>query len=350
MNLFKVFAIMAIAALLSCSKATDTCLIKGQLSGGDGELVIYPYQEVHSKKEADSLSYKAKISNGKFEIELDGELVCRLMNIKIGNELKRYDVFTEPGIIHLGEKDGKLIAKGSSLNDEYYRLLNELNYEAYDKIKYKKVLSAEEQKLKDEYNRNLWELIGTNSASIPLSYLFYQKYWGADASSLNKIINTFSKDIHQSYYLKKVINRRDNQQRVAIGNPAPDFSLKSNDGQDVSLEMYKGKYLLVDFWASWCGPCRAEIPNLKKVFANYHSKGLDILSVSTDAREKAWLKAVDAEQMPWEQVRDTKSISDVYNITAIPMIILIDPEGKIMDKGLRGEGLQKKLDEILMHK
>ena len=347
MKFFKLFAIVAIVALGSCGKVTDKCIIKGQLSGGDGDVVIYPYQEVHSQKESDSLSYKAKVIDGKFEIEMDAELACRPVYIKIGDDSKRYTVFSEPGIIRIFEKDGVIVGEGSAVNDEYHELVGKLNYEAYNQLKYKHELSPEEQGIVDNYIAKLWDLVKDYSVSIPLSRLFYEKYWGADVETLNKIVNAFSKDIHQSYYLQKLIVRRANQLRVSIGKQAPAFTLKSVSREDVSLEMYKGKFVLVDFWASWCGPCRAEIPNLKEIYKDYQSKGLQILSVSTDANEKAWLKAVDKEQMLWKQVRDTKSVSDSYNITSIPAIFLLDPNGKIIDKGLHGQNLRNRIEEVL---
>lgn len=347
MDLSKVFALLAIATLFSCGKVNNKCIVKGQLSGGDGDVVIYPYQEVKSKAEADRLSYKAKIVDGKFELELDSEKAFRTMNIRMGKILKQYSIFSEPGILNISEKEGKLIGKGSILNDEYHQLLIKLNYEAYDKLKYNKRPNIKEKEIIENYDLKLWELSKEYPKSLPLTRLFYQKYWSADAATLNEIIHVFSKDIRQSYYLKKMVIRRDNLERVAIGKQAPIFSLKSLDGKEIAVDMYKGKYLLVDFWASWCGPCRAEIPNLKEIYNDYESKGLEILSVSTDADEKAWLKAVAKEQMPWPQVRDTKSISDSYNITAIPAIFLIDLSGKIIDKGLHGQNLRDKIEETL---
>lgn len=346
MKIFKLVAFMALVTLFSCSKVTDKCIIKGQLSGGNGELVVYPYQEVHSKQESDSLTYKATIKDGKFELEMDSEKASRRMHIKIGKDYKSYTLFSEPGVIKITETKGELVAEGSATNDEYQQLLEKLNYKAYDNLKYKKMLSSEEQELVDQYNSKLWELTKEYSNSVPLSQLFYEKYWGADVETLNKIINSFSKEIQDSYYIKRMIERKANQQRVSIGKQAPDFSLKSDKSEVISLSKYKGKYLLVDFWASWCRPCRAEIPNVKKIYEDYKAKGLEVLSVSTDTDEKAWLKAVDQEQMPWAQVRDTKSVSKAYNITYIPMIFLMDSNGKIIDKGLHGEGLRKRVEEL----
>ncbi|MRT94710.1 TlpA disulfide reductase family protein [Ancylomarina sp. 16SWW S1-10-2] len=342
--------LMAMATLFSCSQIKDNCIIKGQFSSGDGEVVVLPYQKVQSKQEYDSLSFNAKIKDGKFELQLDAEKVSRQIRIKMGKEYISYTVFSEPGVINLKVKDGKLIGSGSTLNDEYHQLLSELNYEAYNKLKYNKNPNSEEKKTIDNYISKLWNLSKEYPKSIPLTQLFYEKYWGADVKTLDKIINSFSEEIRESYYLKEMLIRKENMERVAIGKQAPIFSLTSVNGEEIALDRYKGKYLLVDFWASWCGPCRAGIPNLKEIYKDYKSKGLEILSVSTDADEKAWLKAVDQEQMPWSQVRDTKSISNAYNITYIPMIFLIDPNGKIIDKGLHGEAIRNRVEELISKK
>ncbi|PXY03235.1 hypothetical protein DF185_03895 [Marinifilum breve] len=343
----KLFAFMALVTLFSCSEKSDKCILKGQFSEGNGDVIVYPYQEVHSKKEADSLSYTAKIVDGKFEIELDTVLVCRTVIIKIDNQRKIYSLFSEPGVITITEKGGKVLGEGSSLNDEYHRILELVNYEEYNNLRYKKELSASEQALKDAYATNLWKLAKVYPNSIALSNLFYQEYFGADEKILTKVINTFSKEVQKAYYIPKLIVRRDNLLKVAIGQQAPEFSLKNCNGEEISLANYKGKYVLLDFWASWCGPCRAEIPNLKNIYKDAQPKGLEMISISVDENEKAWLKAVEQEQMPWVQVRDTKSVRDKYVLPYIPMIFIIDPSGKIIDKKLHGEHLRKRVEEIL---
>lgn len=332
--------------LCSCSKVSDKCILKGQLSGGNGEVLIYPYQEVKSKKEADSLSYTAKIVDGKFELELDAAKAVRTVNIKCGVDFKSHTIFTEPGVITITEKDGEIISKGSDSNNEFQSILETLDYEQYNSLRYKKELSVAEQAIKDGYDAKLWELTKIYPNSIALSKLFYEKYYAADVATLVKIINSFTADIHDSFYLAKLRVRKELQEKVAIGKQAPEFTLKNDKGEDISLANYKGKYLLIDFWASWCGPCRAEIPNLKEIYKDYHSKGLKMLSVSTDSDEKAWLKAVKQEQMQWEQIRDTKTVGDNYALPYIPMIFIIDPTGKIIDKGLHGKEIRERVERI----
>ncbi len=137
-----------------------------------------------------------------------------------------------------------------------------------------------------------------------------------------------------------------------IGKPAPGFTQNDTLERPVSLTNFKGKYVLLDFWASWCGPCRRENPNVVAAYNKYKDKGFSILSVSLDqpgAKEK-WIKAIHDDNLTWTHVSDLKfwdnAVAKEYGIQAIPQNFLIDPDGKIVGKDLRGEDLEKKLAGI----
>lgn len=141
---------------------------------------------------------------------------------------------------------------------------------------------------------------------------------------------------------------------TAIGQTAPDFSMPDTAGQAVKLSDFRGKYVLLDFWASWCGPCRAENPNVVKIFNEYKGKNFTILSVSLDqpGKKDAWLNAIHKDGLTWTHVSDLKFWNSaaviLYGISAVPSNFLLDPEGKIIGKNLRGEELDKKLHEIFL--
>lgn len=135
-----------------------------------------------------------------------------------------------------------------------------------------------------------------------------------------------------------------------VGLEAPGFTMKNNLGKEISLKDFKGKYVLIDFWASWCGPCRAEYPFLKKSYANFKDKGFEIIGVSLDSDKAKWLKALSEDSLSWANVTDLKAAESptakLYGVQPIPDNFLVDPQGKIIARGLHREELENKLKVI----
>lgn len=141
--------------------------------------------------------------------------------------------------------------------------------------------------------------------------------------------------------------RQEMDAKIKIGERFPDAKVKDNAGNMKLLSDYvgKGKYVLIDFWASWCGPCRHEMPNVKAAYEKYASKGFEVISISTDRKLKPWRAAIEELGMNWVQLLDVDA-SDIYGIHAIPRTFLVDPTGIVIDKNLRGEKLEEALSKL----
>jgi peroxiredoxin len=174
-----------------------------------------------------------------------------------------------------------------------------------------------------------------------------------DIESYNTLYKGLRKNIRQSdagINTKKMI---DKYMTVRVGATAPAFTAPDTSGRNISLSDYRGRYVLIDFWASWCAPCREENPIVVKAYQQYKDKNFDILSVSLDqpGKRAEWIKAIQKDGLNWQHVSDLKfwdsDIAKLYAIRSVPQNFLIDPKGKIIAKDLRGEALATKLEEIL---
>jgi len=200
---------------------------------------------------------------------------------------------------------------------------------------------------KQDLIRKHMEIIGPSLAALPL-------------------IERIDKDLHFDYLLsisnemlqkypehsevKSLAQVLEKMKPVAIGRQAPQIKLPNTEGEMVSLEDFRGDYLLVDFWAAWCKPCRRENPNIVAAYQKYHDKGFDVLGVSLDRTREQWIKAIVDDGLPWTQVSDLKYFNSKaaadYNVGAIPFSVLLNPEGEIIAKNLRGAKLEAKLSEL----
>lgn len=153
-----------------------------------------------------------------------------------------------------------------------------------------------------------------------------------------------------SKYTEAIIQRFNEEARLMIGGMAPEINLAQPEGGNLALSSLRGKYVLIDFWASWCGPCRKENPNNVIMYNKYKDKGFEIYAVSLDQDPLRWKKAIETDGLTWKHVSDLRgwssSAGQTYNIKSIPATVLLDPAGKIIAKGLRGEELDAKLAEI----
>ncbi len=211
-----------------------------------------------------------------------------------------------------------------------------------------------------QYNvvsKNLDAQLGTFVAAHRSSYtsllvLGELRQLTPDISVLETRYNSLSEDVRNSQMGKSLAGVIEFEKVGSVGTTAMDFTQSDINGNPVSLSSFKGKYVLLDFWASWCRPCRAENPNVVRAYGKFKDKNFTILSVSLDQQKEAWLKAIQADHLSWNShVSDLQqwnnAVAQLYHIQSIPGNFLIDPNGKIIAKDLRGEELESKLCELL---
>ena len=196
----------------------------------------------------------------------------------------------------------------------------------------------------DNYRDNY---IKSHPDSFLAHYLLDESKQDYSLDELKEIMAGFTTE---SIYTKDLNDYIAKQERLEVGQPFIDFTLQTKAGESVKLAevIAQNKLTLVDFWASWCGPCRKENPVVKAAYEQFHELGFEVVGVSVDQDEAAWLQAVEEDQLPWTQVRDSENkVSEAYLIYYIPSNFLFDQNGTMVAKGLRGEDLAVKLSEIL---
>lgn len=187
--------------------------------------------------------------------------------------------------------------------------------------------------------------------SALLAYEYLRQKPQLTSKDKKELIGSLDKNIQESFFGKKMEEIIQADESTAVGNNAPLFSLPNTDGKTLSLESFKGKYVLIDFWASWCQPCRAENPNVVAAYKKFKNKQFTILGVSLDENKKQWEAAIKKDNLNWPQVSDLKgwnsSVVGLYNIKSIPSNVLLDPNGKIIAKDLRGVDLENQLNNLI---
>jgi thiol-disulfide isomerase/thioredoxin len=261
---------------------------------------------------------------------------------------------------------------GSKIADDYARYQEETGWtyglSLYKKLKLTKS-STDAAGIKNEMDsimklvpgkQKAWveNYIHQNPESVTGVYILNELYRsslsGAPAEYLRSVINQFSGPAKASIYYRDLTQATTNLVDMTVNSLSPDFTLQKRDKTKFTLSTTRGRYTMVDFWASWCVPCRKAIPNWKKVYAKYHPKGLNIVSVSNDRYWKDWLPALNKEQMPWVQLidefpsaRSTAKVANLYRVPSLPFYVLLDKEGKVLLASGDEESINKKIEEVL---
>lgn len=361
----KVIAFLVIAlSIVACQTAKDKFTIKGSIAGVDTGKV-YLQKIVDGKPvSVDSTD----INGGKFTLTGKMDMPdIRILRLNAKDYFAQF--FLENANITIAAKKDSLRATkvtGSPSQDIFQIYINEMQKLSKEVMgiqqRYQTAMAsgntADADKAKIDYqammdNNQVFtkNFIKEHSNSVVAAYIArYQLAEQASDAELDSLVNKFPAEIAESEYVKDLKKIVEERQKTAIGAVAPDFTMNDQDGKPIELSSLRGKVVLVDFWASWCAPCRQENPNVVKVYNEFHPKGFEILGVSLDRSKDDWEKAIKDDKLTWMHVSDLQywqnAAARLYGVNSIPMNFLLDKDGKIIAKSLRGVDLEAKLKEI----
>ena len=350
-------------------------VINGTVGSGLNQQIIYLYHEAQGSRHTDS----CVIKKGTFSFSgTVKSSTWATLALKRPDDYQ-YSFFMpnqtlfylQPGVIKLTSPDSLLHAKmsGNPLTNDYQQLRNELqsyeealfvleksyqhgaastNLDAFISLHLEELKAI--MKLRDSVTRSFIE---THPESLVSAHVITEDAGSfPDVKKSSDLIGLLSPKIRKTPEVEALVELIEGINKTAIGKLAPEFTQNDTSGRPVSLKSFRGKYVLLDFWASWCKPCRAENPNVVKAYMAYHNKNFTVLSVSLEKADgrQAWINAINKDGMPWTNVSDLKFFNNeaaiLYGIKAVPQNFLIDPNGVIISKNLRGEELTKYMSQL----
>jgi peroxiredoxin len=216
-------------------------------------------------------------------------------------------------------------------------------------------LSSEYQDIMKKQQDYYRDFVFANTDNAVGAFLAMNMAKSLELDELEELVASFEKNIPGHPYLQEMKDliepmkkQKAAETAIQVGKAAPDFTLTDKEGNKINLNDFKGKYVFLDFWASWCRPCRDESPNMVKAYKQFGGENFEIVSVSLDKTDEPWLKAVEEDNMTWTLLHDPEGdVANTYGVQSIPFTLLLDKDGVIIEKDLRGEALQEKLDELL---
>jgi len=360
----KLLLIFLFVPYLTIAQVNNGYTVKGSITGApDG------YVYILKMFNGDTLD-RGVIKSGIFTIEKKGNIIGDAAVLCINTERVFPYLFIEPGIITVTGEFGKpasIKAAGTPSNDAWIKYQQEVapinarmeqTGEALkterDPAK-RKIISEERGKAYDDFYAFRKKFAEKYNNTIIAPMFLSAGIGNLDYKGMCNLMAKLDPDAPENWFTNRLKERTDILSRCDYGKVAPDFTLKDPYGKKITLSSLKGQVVLVDFWASWCAPCRAENKNVVELYKKYNPKGFTVMSVSIDEDKEKWTAAVEKDNLPWKnQVSSlvgwecpvAKLFGLGYGMTGVPYSLLLDKEGKVCGYNLRGEELKAKLEEI----
>lgn len=362
----KKIALLALIALFSAMNIhAGEIIIKGKIAGlKKGRLYLLAAM---SEEKSDTLGY-CDFKKAKFTLKADADEPM-LTQLVVDGYTGGFTFFAEPGVIYEAylSNDANYYIRGGELNERYeahMKMSDSLRanivgmQQRYDAQRAERkfrsaslvndTLRREQAKLKELTTSFL-----NNNDNVIMAYTMYSNLIIHDAnlSQTRSVYYALGAGAKKSQYGRMIKERIDRMARTEGGAKAPDFTLPDPQGNMVTMSEVKGKIKIVDFWASWCGPCRLNNPALRKLYEEFHPKGLEIIGVSLDTNKTAWENAIKKDGLNWVNVSSLKGwncdLVRLYNIKGVPALFILDEYNNIIATGLRGEQLNAFIKERL---
>lgn len=357
------FAILLLAFIQACKTSGGDFTVNGTVKNmGNGEIFFIKSSDDNKidtvKVNNDAFTFKGMVTVPTvYMINFGADQQPAFAIIDKGENKIEFTMDSYNSFHATGGKDQELYNKFVALVMPFYKQIDSLGQIAnanQDNKEMMQVLQSEYFKINDNILNQQKQFIKDNPKSVASAFIaanYLNEKMDKTAEEIQTIFNSLDPSIQSSFFGKKINEMGDKLKGTSVGKPASDFTLNDVNDKPVSLSSFKGKVTLIDFWASWCGPCRAENPNVVNAYAKYHDKGLEILGVSLDDQKDKWMSAIEKDHLTWTHVSDLKgwnsTAATLYGIQSIPANFLLDSQGVIIAKDLRGEDLERKLAEVL---
>ncbi len=361
------FSLLLGAAVWACTPKNQF-VIDGTVEGeASGNALLVVFSENRSSAKPDTLA-KAPIVDGKFKltgtattplygfVTLEGTRSSAALiaeNVKLtavinttDNSLSEVTGSTEQEVLKAFNENNKVLrSKMAELSQAYRAAI-----EAKDEEKIAQLQQQASDVQKEVQDKEV-ELMAAHPNSVATAFTLLTKVGGLETEKLAELYNQLGDVAKNSTYGVQIKEQLDKLEAVAVGKVAPDFTQNNPAGEPVSLHGIKAKVKIIDFWASWCGPCRQANPSIVELYKKFHDKGLEIIGVSLDQNKENWEKAIQDDKLTWIHVSDLNyfdnEVARLYCVNAIPHLLVLDENNVIVAKKLHGEELTNKIAELL---